>query len=380
MTIASDATERSSGRILFLCPDATTPYGGIKAMYQMVDVLVESGFDAYIWHASPRTEMSWFPSQTPVLAEPKLRLQERDVLVVPEMLGPNYARTASRANVVILNQNHFHVFRGAGLQDDWPGTYPGWPNAVAVITTSRAIRNFVDFLVRDEIPVFDLSYWIDSRVFTPGEKQSKIVVLTRRRRTDLVTIVQLLRRSSFLHDWDVLPVDGLAERELAELLGTARIFISLSNREGLGLPPAEAMASGCYVIGFTGDGGREFMLPEFCSPVEDQNLLEVLTEVERAAGLWAAEPLVMSQKVKASRDFVLTHFSYERFRTNLVSAFEELTRTGSPARQQDEFYLTHYSAIKPPSNLEKLLSRTSPLIPAGMRRYWRHRRKLGRST
>ena len=340
----------------------------------MVDALVGAGFDAYVWHAHPSTEMSWFSHQTPVLKTPTLNLQKLDILVVPEMLGPSYSQTAHRANVVILNQNHFHVFRGAGLRGDWPGKYPGWPNAVAVITTSKAIRNFVDFLVADEIPVFDVPLWIDGEVFTPREQEARIVVLTRRRHTDLETIVQLLRRSPRLRGWEVLPVDGLAQNELAQLLGTARVFISLSDREGLGLPPAEAMASGCYVVGFTGDGGREFMLPEFCSPVDDPNLIQVVKEVERATELWAAESAVMSQRVSAARDFVLTNFSYDRFHDNLVSTFEDLTRPGSAAHQNEEFQLLHYSAIKPPSTLEILASRVGPSIPMGVRRYWRRRR------
>ena len=115
MAIASENPRRSPGRIIFLCPDATTPYGGIKVIYQLVDALVEAGFDAYVWHSDPSTEISWFSHQTPVLGTPTLKLEKPDILVVPEMLGPSYARTAHRANVVILNQGHFHVFKGAGL-------------------------------------------------------------------------------------------------------------------------------------------------------------------------------------------------------------------------------------------------------------------------
>ena len=374
MTIASDLRRPSPGRIVFLCPDAESPYGGIKVIYQMVDALVDAGFDAYVWHADPSMEISWFSHKTPALKTPSLKLERPDILVVPEMLGPSYAQTAHKANVVILNQGHFHVFRGAGLRSDWPGKYPGWPNAVAVVATSKAIEAFTEFVVRDEIPVFSVSLSIDSDVFKPSEKQQRIVVLTRRRYPDVEIILQLLHRSSKIHNWEVLPIDGLGQKEFGKLLGTSRIFISLSDREGLGLPPAEAMAAGCYVVGFTGDGGREFMLPEFCSPVDDPNLLGLVKEVERVTELWATEPAVMNQRVNSARDFVLAHFSYENFRESLISTFEELTGTGSAAHQKQEFHLLHYSAIKPPSAFERLLASVSPWIPTGLSRYWNRRR------
>ena len=342
----------------------------------MVEALVEAGFDAYVWHSDPSTDMSWFSHQTPVLGTPTLKLEKPDILVVPEMLGPSYARTAHRANVVILNQGHFHVFKGAGLASEWAGDYPGWPNTAAVIVTSRTIREFVDFLVEDRIPVFDVPLWIDKDVFKPLEKKNTVVVLTRRQHEDLETLVQLLHRSSRLQSWEILPIGQVHQAELAGVFGAARIFISLSHREGLGLPPAEAMASGCYVIGFTGGGGREFMLPEFCSPIDYPNLLDVVKEVERVAELWEAEPVRISEKVNAAQDFVLTHFSYELFRNGIVSTFEELTRSGSAAHQAGETYLRHYSAIKPPSKLERLVARANPWIPEAARYYWREKRNL----
>lgn len=365
---------RPLGRIIFLCPDATVPFGGIKVMYEMVDALVKAGFDAYIWHASARTQMSWFANETPIFTASRLQLEKTDILVVPEMLGSSYAQTASNAKVVILNQNHFHVFRGAGLKNDWQGRYPGWPNAAAVITTSRAIRDFVDYIVGNHMPVYDVPLWINGELFKPRDKTNTIVILRRRRHEDLETLVQLLHRSSRISGWRIHTADGLHQDDLAKLFGRARIFISLSNREGLGLPPAEAMASGCYVVGFTGDGGREFMLPRFCSPVEDPNLLALVREVERVATLWDTHDSDIENKVNLARDFVLSHFSYKAFQEKAISTFTELTRNSSPARQGQEILLTHYSAIQPPSTFEKMASRVGQYLPENFRTQWRSRR------
>jgi glycosyltransferase involved in cell wall biosynthesis len=45
------------------------------------------------------------------------------------------------------------------------------------------------------------------------------------------------------------------------LMARTSIFLSLSHREGFGLPPLEAMAHRALVVGFDGGGGKEYASP-----------------------------------------------------------------------------------------------------------------------
>jgi glycosyltransferase involved in cell wall biosynthesis len=56
-------------------------------------------------------------------------------------------------------------------------------------------------------------------------------------------------------------IHGLRREAVADMLATCRIFLSSGFPEGFGLPPLEAMASGCVPVGFTGFGGWEYMRP-----------------------------------------------------------------------------------------------------------------------
>jgi len=55
-----------------------------------------------------------------------------------------------------------------------------------------------------------------------------------------------------------LPIDNLQREQVAMRLRGAHIYLSTSVQEGLGLPPLEAMAAGCLVVGFAGGGGLDY--------------------------------------------------------------------------------------------------------------------------
>ena len=60
------------------------------------------------------------------------------------------------------------------------------------------------------------------------------------------------------NDWQFKEVHGLDENGVIQLLGKSKIFLSLSELEGCPMPPVEAALSGNYVIGYTGEGGKDY--------------------------------------------------------------------------------------------------------------------------
>ena len=58
-----------------------------------------------------------------------------------------------------------------------------------------------------------------------------------------------------------VPIDGLSHAEALAALGRCAIFLSMSHREGFGLPPVEAMSAGTLVVGFHGGGGLDYATP-----------------------------------------------------------------------------------------------------------------------
>jgi hypothetical protein len=350
--------------IYFLTPDEARPSGGVRQAYLMVDLLCEMGHEAAIFHGTPGFRPDWFAHETPIVARPTLRLERGDMLVVPEYDGARKRDRCGDASVVMLNQNHFRTFINSGFEDRWTGAYPGWPNAVAAIATSEAIAKFLRAAARGPLPIHVVRVGVDAPRGPLGAKRRMICVMPRKRHHDAEAVVQLLHRSG-LDGWEIVPIVGMPHDEVQRTLTDAAIFLSFSAGEGFGLPPAEAMAAGCYVVGFTGDGGREFMNHEWCSPIDDENLVSFAEEVVRIARRWESEPEAMAAIADRGRRFVTEKYSRDAIRGDVERAFTELAAEGSPALQTQSAEVTHWSV---PIGPRGTLVRAKGRVVRGLRR------------
>jgi hypothetical protein len=345
--------------IYFLTPDEARPSGGIRQIYLMVDLLCELGYEASVFHGTPGFRCDWFDNHTPVVGRPFLELERGDLLVVPEYDGARKHVRCRDAAVVQLNQNHFRTFINSGFKDSWPGDYPGWPNAKAVIVTSEAVRRFVAAALRAPLPVHSARVVVDSERFAPSPKRKVVAVMPRKRRHEAEAVVQLMYRGG-LRGWETAVIDNMSHAAVADVLSQAAIFLSFSSAEGFGLPPAEAMAAGCYVIGYTGDGGREFMDPTWCSPIGDEDIVAFAQETLRVAAAWDNDAAAVQEMASKGRDFVARTYSRDGLRDDLATAFEQLTAANSDARQPSAVSVTHWSVpIGPRGALVRARGRVS---------------------
>jgi hypothetical protein len=326
--------------IYFLTPDEKRPSGGTRQIYLMVDLLCELGYEASVFHGEPGFRCTWFENDTPVVSKPFLRLEVGDILVIPEYGGARERPRCGEARLVIFNQGHFHTFINVSGGSAVERGYPGWPQAAAVLYTSEAIRRFLSLAVLEPIPMYRTRVVV-STLFEPRQKRKLVVLMRRKRTAEGEAVVQLARRH--MPGWEFDAIDGIAQREVARKLGEAAIFLSFSEGEGFGLPPAEAMAAGCYVVGYTGDGGREFMDEQWCSPIADQDVVSFATEVIRVAESWDNNPDGVQRIADKGREFVTTTYTRANLSSDLDAAFSDLTAAGSPAVQSQAVDVTHWS-------------------------------------
>lgn len=147
--------------------------------------------------------------------------------------------------------------------------------------------------------------------------------MPRRGRDDARQVLQLLRGRGVLEGWEVVPFDGLSHAEVAEQLRTTRIFLAFTHQEGFGLPAAEAMACGNYVIGNHGFAGREFFRHSYSKAIEAGDIMGFVRAVEEALSREKLDPGWCAARGRLASKFIQAHYSLAREREDVTTIYRE---------------------------------------------------------
>jgi hypothetical protein len=187
-----------------------------------------------------------------------LRAQARtgDIFVLPERFRYSLkVLLETPAKRLMFCQNQYLLPFSSNPQVD-----VGEFNVHGIIASSEAVRNFFKDVYRvPDLPL--LPYAIDPARFKPAaHKKRQVAFMPRKLPEEAAFIANVFRRRYPRHagvPW--VAIDNISVSEAAAMMGESDVFLSLSHCESFGLPPLEAMACGCLVAGFHGDGGREYM-------------------------------------------------------------------------------------------------------------------------
>lgn len=313
----------SPGRVYYLSPDSNIPSGGIRVIYRHVDLLNELGFDATVLHHKTGFQIDWFAHRTRVAGAREVELSRNDILVVPEFYAANLHRLTGGPRLVLFNQGAYHTY--AGFNSDQAAREAQFP-IEAVLTISEDSLALLQAIF-ETTKVHYVRSVVDPEVFHPFRQAAgrrRLAYITSRREIERRQLLPMLAGRPALAGWEQMPIQGVGEREVAELLRGSAIFLSFSQLDGFGLPPAEAMACGSYVIGFHGQGGREFFDPAYCQPIEDANLLDFMRAVERAAVAYDADPEAFSRSGLAASKAILERYDVAGLKDDLLAFYTEL--------------------------------------------------------
>jgi hypothetical protein len=348
--------------IFYVCPWSPKPSGGIKQIFRHVEALNAAGFDAYVlaieasmpaWFDSSaavarvrvrkkwwdlrrasrrKNQIPWLSSSvSPVVeisrpggAPLERHLGSGDILVLPEYLGKALRPCGFGSPLVVFNQNAHYTFTGFS-HDDNPqdSIYRG--HVLAAFGVSQHICEYLRFAFRD-LPVFLTPNGVDGARFFPpdGEKKRQIAFMPRKLPTSIVQVLQILKGRGSLEGWTLCPIDGMSESDVARLLRESAVFLSTCHDEGFGLPPLEAGASACVVVGYTGYAAREFMLPQYCYPVAQGDVLGFAQTLEGVLAEFVRDPQRLQQQAAAFAEFLRAHYAKEAESKSVVQAWNQL--------------------------------------------------------
>ncbi|WP_143133586.1 glycosyltransferase family 4 protein [Actinoplanes philippinensis] len=322
------AAEDTGGppRVYYLSPDLDKPSGGVRTIYRHADVLDSLGIEAAVVHSRSGFRCTWFANDTRVEAAADVRLRASDVLVVTEWHGPWLHTLPAAVRKIVFNQGPYCTFDATPYEESGAGApYAGVAGLEGLLTVSEDGERLLRWTF-PSLPVHRARPVVDRAVFHPGTgpRPRRIGYLSRGRRAEeREMLLHMLRSRGVPAGWELTPISG-SEAEVAAAMRECAIFLSFGFREGFGLPPAEAMASGCYVVGYSSLGGAEFFDPAYCTPVPECDLYAYGVAVEDAIRRYQESPGEMDAvRLKASAA-VLGRYDVEGLTGDLSTFYSAL--------------------------------------------------------
>jgi hypothetical protein len=321
-----DMTSTKAPAVWMICPDWDKPTGGIRKQYRAVDALNAAGVPAAIVHKRAGFACSWFAHATRIVAAGDVVVGPRDVIAVPEVYGPAIRDLPFGVRQVIFNQNAY-VTLDSLTADGAAAAAPYLenPDLAAVVVVSDDSAEVLAHALPGA-PIRRIRLGIDPAIHHPRSQRPgrRIAYMPRRRADEASQVLRLLELRGVLDDWEIVAIDGCSEAEAADLLRSSRIFLSFSEREGFGLPPCEALACGCMVVGFDGFAGREFFRAPFAESVQDGDVVAFARAAERLVRRFDDDPAAMAAAAEVGARFVLDRYAPEAERRDVIDVFAPL--------------------------------------------------------
>lgn len=310
---------RHKSSIYFVCPDDNTPYGGIRVLYRCVDTLNAAGRSATTVHKKAGFRCTWFDNSTPVIPASEVRFVTGNLIVLPEWYKERIPFIAPGVPHLVFNQGPHVTFLGSGLErESWKPMVSS--DTIGIVANSPYTFEYLNYCF-PQIPVHQITLGIDPNVFRPPQdgKQRQIAFMPRKRRWELVQLLRILDLRGALDGWTLAPIDHMTKAETADVLRKSGVFLSLNERDGFGLPPLEAMASGCVVVGFHAGCGRVYMRLDVTIPIDDGEVITFAQQVESVLHRFGDEDLERMREGAIS--LVRSEFTPTREAADVVAVF-----------------------------------------------------------
>jgi hypothetical protein len=302
--------------IYILCPDTQQPIGGIKIIYQQIDILNQLGFKAFVLHTINGFRCQWFNNNTPIAYFNQVKIEPTDLVWVSEnavaskfkslastertyrMLSGTYKYKHSIIDIWgiecrkwVFNQNAYSTFDNLGKPLSQPLISSFYEGIEAIICVSENNKTYLK-TVFPQVKIERIHLGLnEAQMFSyasPSDKEKVIAYMPRKNADHIQRVLPLLFQIPSIKngDWILKPLDGLPYNQIATELKKAAIFLSFGYPEGFSMPPAEALISGCLLVGYHGEGGEEYFPSHSKFSVPFGAITEYAQKVSAAIDYW----------------------------------------------------------------------------------------------
>ncbi len=236
------------------------PTGGVRVIYNYVKALREIGMDAYVLHPLQNYTYRFADAQTPVYT--LKQISDLDHLVIPDVyIGQaNDANLNGHRNYSLFIQNPY-IIRTIQKYNNKALINSVFSNAKYILCISEDAESMIlDMYPQAEGKLIRTiwSFPAESKLGFNVSNKEKLITYMPRKNIDHIQLTLDCIENKLPSDWRLVPIVRMSRGELESTLNKSSIYLSFGSFEGLPAPPVEAAISGNYVIGYHGNGGREY--------------------------------------------------------------------------------------------------------------------------
>ena len=277
-------------KITYLCPisdhKGDGASGGVKVIYKQseeINKLLSPIITSSIVHPEQiNFSLTWFEHSNNFIRN-LIFNTNNEFVIIPEFWAERYAPLCKSHNIKygIFVQNGY-IFGNT----DAALTFNAYREAEIIITISEDTTDCCKLAFPTlASKMMRMHFFIDSDKFKNDRQKNNIITYMPRKLPRHSKLVLFFLEQHLPSDWTIIPINNMTEQEVIETLKQSKIFLSFSELEGWGLPPIEAGLTGNKVIGYTGEGGKEY----WCQPIFSEIMMgdiksfvnEILLEVNK---------------------------------------------------------------------------------------------------
>jgi hypothetical protein len=296
----------ASPRTFVFLPPLRKPAGGLAVLLRMSAHLHRAGIPVAL---APREivpdAVAELAPLVPIVPFEEARPGPGDIWLAPEgwpnALAPGLS---AKARCLVYCQNWAYLHNGLPPSVSWTGL------PVSFLAVSDPVARFIELATGARPPI--LRPGIDLELFRcAGDKPAGEVRVAYMPRKNKALAEQIIRLVQARQERTGLPIrfteiKDMTQAQVAAALAESHIFLAVGFPEGCPLPPLEAMACGCLVVGYAGLGGYDYLrpLPPTVAPAwpplrpvpwegnafvtPDADVAQTVLALEAAAGMFAS--------------------------------------------------------------------------------------------
>lgn len=252
---------RQQKSIVFLCPSSNIPIGGGKVIYKQATVINElkEQLKASVLHPfNSEFSCTWFDHGATIKKDFEFD-RMHDFVMIPEVWAVPHAKLLHNIGVrygIYVQGGYVMGIRGSNFGEEHDAAYH---NAALILAISDDTAECIKMAFPEcANRVYRVHCSVNPDKFVASSNKENIICYMPRRLKHHSELVTFFLNKKIPPHWRIESIDGLDEDGVAAILGRSKIFLSFSELEGLSLPPIEAALSGCQVIGYTGEGAKEY--------------------------------------------------------------------------------------------------------------------------